>query len=66
MYIGTTGTGATSAGTGTSTPLVNQSAVLGYTRTLSPNTVVESHFAVVRWNANIRPPDLSLMLIPGK
>ena len=54
-YMATTGTGATSTGTGTSTPLFNQSAVLGYTRTFSSNTVMESHFAVVRWNANITP-----------
>ena len=54
-YIATTGTGTTSAGTGTSTPLLNQSAVLGYTKTLNPNTVFEAHFGVVRWNANITP-----------
>ena len=54
-YIATTGVGTTSTGTGTTTPLLNQSAVLGYTRTFSPNTVLESHFAVVRWNANITP-----------
>ena len=54
-YIATTGTGATSTGTGTTTPLVNQSGVLGYTRTFDPNTVLESHFAIVRWNANITP-----------
>lgn len=69
-YIATTGTGTTSTGTGTSTPLVNQSAVLGYTRTLSPNTVMESHFAVIRWNANITPLGLayntaSAIGIPG-
>jgi len=56
-YIATTGTGATSTGNGTTTPLLNWSAVLGYTRAFSPNTVLESHFAVVRWNANITPLD---------
>ena len=54
-YLATTGVGTTSTGTGTTTPLVNQSAVLGYTKTFTPNTVLESHFAVVRWNANITP-----------
>ncbi len=39
----------------TTTPLVNQSATLGYTKVLSPTTVSETHFAVVRWNANITP-----------
>jgi hypothetical protein len=39
----------------TTTPLFNQSATLGYTKVLNPNTVSETHFAVVRWNANITP-----------
>ncbi len=39
----------------TTTPLFNQSATLGYTKVLSPTTVSETHFAVVRWNANITP-----------
>jgi hypothetical protein len=47
---------STNAG-GTSTPLLNQSATLGYTRTLSPNTVSESHFGLVRWHAQITPLD---------
>ena len=54
-YLATTGTGTTSTATGTKTPLLNQSAVLGYTRTFSPNTVLESHLGVLRWNANITP-----------
>lgn len=39
----------------TTTPLFNQSATLGYTKVISPTTVSETHFAVVRWNANITP-----------
>jgi Carboxypeptidase regulatory-like domain len=55
---------------GTTTPLVNQSAVLGYTKTFNANTVLESHFGVVRWNANITPLGLafntaSALGIPG-
>jgi hypothetical protein len=45
---------STNAG-GTSTPLLNQSATIGYTRTLSANTVSESHFGLVRWHAQITP-----------
>jgi hypothetical protein len=37
------------------TPLFNQSATLGYTKVLSPTTVSETHFGVVRWNARITP-----------
>jgi hypothetical protein len=40
---------------GTTTPLVNQSATLGYTKVLGPTTVLEAHVGVVRWNANITP-----------
>ena len=40
---------------GTTTPLITQSATLGYTKTFNANTVLQSHFAVVRWNANITP-----------
>jgi hypothetical protein len=40
---------------GTTTPLVNQSATLGYTKVLGPTTVLEAHAGVVRWNANITP-----------
>jgi hypothetical protein len=40
---------------GTTTPLVNQSATLGYTKVLGPRTVLEAHVGVVRWNANITP-----------
>ncbi|MBV9083692.1 MAG: carboxypeptidase regulatory-like domain-containing protein, partial [Acidobacteriaceae bacterium] len=54
-YLATTGAGQTSTATGTTTPLLNQSAVLGYSKTFNPNTVLDSHFGVVRWNANITP-----------
>jgi hypothetical protein len=47
---------STNAGA-TSTPLLNQSATIGYTRTLSPTTVSESHFGLVRWHAQITPLD---------
>ncbi|HMJ62784.1 MAG TPA: carboxypeptidase regulatory-like domain-containing protein, partial [Bryobacteraceae bacterium] len=40
---------------GPTTPLVTQSATLGYTKTLSPTTVLQAHFAAVRWNADITP-----------
>lgn len=40
---------------GTTTPLLNQSGLLGYTKTLNPNTVLEAHFGILRWNANITP-----------
>ncbi len=55
---------------GTTTPLVNQSATLGYTRVIGPNTVLEAHAGVVRWNANITPlgnayPAATLLGIPG-
>ena len=42
---------------GTSTPLLNQAATIGYTRTLSPTMVSESHFGLVRWHAQITPVD---------
>ncbi len=42
---------------GTTTPLVTQSATLGYTKTFNPNTVLQSHFAVIRWKADITPAD---------
>jgi Carboxypeptidase regulatory-like domain len=45
---------STNAG-GTTTPLLNQSATIGYTRTFSATTVSESHFGVVRWHAQITP-----------
>lgn len=47
---------STNAGA-TSTPLLNQSATIGYTRTLSPNMVSESHLGMVRWHAQITPLD---------
>jgi hypothetical protein len=69
-YLSTTGSGATSAANGTTTPLLNQSAILGYTKTFNSNTVLESHFGVLRWNANITPLGLgfntaSAVGIPG-
>jgi hypothetical protein len=45
---------STAAGA-TTTPLLTQSATLGYTKTLNPNTVLEAHFAVIRWRADITP-----------
>jgi hypothetical protein len=42
---------------GTTTPLLNQSATIGYTRTLSPTMVSECHFGLVRWHAQITPLD---------
>ena len=55
---------------GTTTPLITQSATLAYTKTFNANTVLQSHFAVVRWNANITPLGLpyntaSALGIPG-
>jgi hypothetical protein len=43
------------ASNGTTTPLVNQSATLGYTKVFGANIVSETHFGVLRWNANITP-----------
>ena len=40
---------------GTITPLLTQSGTLGYTKTINPTTVLQAHFAVVRWNADITP-----------
>mgnify|MGYP005810121893 CR=1 FL=1 len=37
------------------TPLFNQLGTVGYTKLLGPNTVSETHFGVVRWNARITP-----------
>jgi hypothetical protein len=42
---------------GTTTPLLTQSATLGYTKVFGPNTVLQSHFAVIRWKADITPLD---------
>jgi hypothetical protein len=47
---------STNAG-GTTTPLLNQGVTIGYTRTLSPTMVSESHFGMVRWHAQITPLD---------
>lgn len=43
---------------GTTEPLVNQSAELTFTKVISPTTVNEARVGVVRWNANITPLDL--------
>jgi hypothetical protein len=43
---------------GTTTPLLNQSATLGYTHPFSASTILESHFGLVRWHAQITPLDL--------
>lgn len=40
---------------GITTPLLTWSATLGYTKTFNPNTVLQAHFATVRWNADITP-----------
>jgi len=58
------------AASGTTTPLLTQSATLGYTKTLNPNTVLAAHFAVIRWRADITPLGLqyntaSALGIPG-
>lgn len=47
-YLATNGQGIT-------TPLLNQSATLGYTKVLNPTTVSETHFGLIRWNARITP-----------
>ncbi len=44
---------------GTTTPLLTQSATLGYSRTFNANTVLQAHFAVIRWKADITPLDAS-------
>jgi hypothetical protein len=43
------------AGRAIRTPLVNQSATVGYTKVLSPATVAAAHFGVVRWNIHLNP-----------
>jgi hypothetical protein len=43
------------AANGTTTPLVNQAATLGFTKVINARTVSETHFGVIRWNANITP-----------
>ena len=40
---------------GTTTPLLTWSSTLGYTKTFGPNTVLQAHFAAIRWNADITP-----------
>lgn len=46
-----------SGGSATTTPILNWSSTFGYTKVLSPRTVLASHFGVVRWNADITPID---------
>jgi hypothetical protein len=50
---------------GTTTPLVTQSATLGYTKTFNPDTVLQSHFAVIRWKADITPADAAFNTATG-
>jgi hypothetical protein len=45
---------STAAG-GTTTPLLTQSATLGYTKTINPTSVLQAHFAFVGWKADITP-----------
>jgi hypothetical protein len=40
---------------GTSEPLFNQSATLGYTKVVGANFVSDSHLGLVRWHAQITP-----------
>ena len=42
-------------GNGTSTPVFTQSGTLGYSRVLSPSTLLEAHAAIVRWNSEVTP-----------
>lgn len=39
----------------TTAPVLTQSGTLGYSRVLSPNTLVEAHAAIVRWNSDVTP-----------
>jgi hypothetical protein len=39
----------------TTAPVFTQSGTLGYSRVLSPNTLVEAHAAIVRWNSEVTP-----------
>jgi hypothetical protein len=44
---------------GTSEPLFNQAATIGYTKVLSGSKVIESHLGLVRWHAQITPLGIS-------
>ena len=46
---------STNSNGGTSEPLFNQGATIGYTKVISGNMVSESHLALVRWHAQITP-----------
>jgi hypothetical protein len=57
-------------GNGTSTPVLTQSGTLGYSRVLSPSTLLEAHAAIVRWNSEVTPlglnfPAATTLGIPG-
>ena len=45
---------------GTSEPLFNQGATVGYTKVLGSNMVSESHLGLVRWHAQITPLGMRL------
>lgn len=46
---------STNSNGGTSEPLFNQGATIGYTKVISNSMVNESHLALVRWHAQITP-----------
>lgn len=46
---------ATGVGTGTTTPLRNQSGTFNYVKVFSPTLLNETRIGVVRWNQNIDP-----------
>jgi hypothetical protein len=46
---------STNSNGGTSEPLFNQGATVGYTKVLGGNKVIESHLGLVRWHAQITP-----------
>lgn len=61
---------ATGVGTGTTTPLRNQSGVFNYVKVFSPTLLNEARVGVVRWNQNINPlnnefPTSNVVGIPG-
>lgn len=50
-------------------PLVNQIGTIGYTKTISPTTVNQAHFGIIRWNLHVEPfdetNDAATIGIPG-
>ncbi len=46
---------ASGSGSGTTTPLRNQSGVLNYVKVFTPTLINEARIGVVRWNQNINP-----------